>query len=410
MHTESATAIDWNRVSRDFLLAPDEAYLNGGTFSALPRPVFEAQTRLMAEAEANPTHHTAAWRELPFRKAQAAVARYVGADPDDLVLQFNVTHALNLALFGLAWPVHGEILVSDQEYGAIVNATRELARRRGLTVRVFHLPWQVSSPDELVRAVLDAVSPATVGLLVSHVTSPSGTLVPVERLSAPLRERGVRLVVDGAHAPGLVPLALAESGVDLYGANLHKWFMGPKSTGFLYVRRPVQAGMQSLTVGWGGADPDPARFTANHESTSSFYHMFRIQGVYDVCPFLALPATLAFRATLGEENIRGRIDALQAYLRRRLSGELGLRVLSPVPALSPGMTRFGLPAGHRGAQTAGVLHRRYKITVVGGEFEGSGVLRVSTGIWNTEAQIDRLADALREIFATGSSADAPVSP
>jgi isopenicillin-N epimerase len=391
---------DWTKMREEFLLAAAETYLNAGTFSALPRPVYEAQTRLMAEAERNPTR-IAAWnRGAPQWRAQESVAAYVGAAPEDILFHINVTHALNQALFCLPWPERGEFLVSDLEYGAIVNAAREMARRRGLAVRVFELPRQPASSAALCDAVLAAVGPETVGLLLSHIVSATGMVLPVAEIAPALRRRGVRLIVDGAHGPGLVPLCLGQTEIDAYGGNLHKWFMGPKGTAFLYVARHLHREMRPHLVGWGGADPAPAAGTAGEARgmADPFQRVFQFQGLCDTAPFLALPAVIEFRRRLGEDAIRERIRELVRHARRGLGERLGLELLSPAPELNAGLVACRAPGEPE--SLAEELFRRHRITVAGWRVNpGMHVLRVSPHIWNSEADIDRLCAALAELRA-----------
>jgi isopenicillin-N epimerase len=396
--------VNWEAVRGQFMLAPDEVYLNAGTFSALPRPVWEELTQAIARAEANPTR-LAAWnRGKPLWAAQAQIARYLAAAPEDIIFHINVTHALNQALFCLPWPRGGEFLVSDLEYGAIVNAAREVARRRRMRTRVFALPPRPGSDDEVIEAVLSALSPDTVGLLLSHVTTSTGLVTPVERLGAELRRRGVRFIVDGAHGPGLVPLDLGRSSVDAYGGNLHKWFMGPKGTAFLYVARDLQPTMRPHVVGWGGASQRPLPRDPAPDTGASypFQRVFQLQGLFDVSPFLALPATLDFRRSLGEERIRRRIAGLCGLVRERLGEGLGLECVSPPAALSAGLVTFHLPAGCQGGPLQEDLYARHRITVAAWQDRaGVEILRVSPHVWNVESDIDRLAAALREALSAG---------
>lgn len=386
---------DWREVRDAFMLARDEIYLNAGTFSALPRPVYDELIRILAEAEGNPTR-LAAWNgRLPLWRAQQQIAAYLGADPDDIIFHSNVTQALNQALFGFDWETGGEFLASDQEYGAIVNAAREMVRRRGLVFREFPLPLQPAGPAELCNAVVAALSPRTVGVLLSHVTTGTGLVLPVTEIGARLRERGVRLIVDGAHGPGLLPLDLGASPIDCYGGNLHKWFIGPKGTAFLYVARHLQPQMQPTQVGWGGVPGDTGPFVNDHGGTAHrFQYIFKPPGLRDFAPFLALPATLEFRRRLGEAALQQRIAALVAYTRERLTG-LGLRCMSPPPPLQAGLIAFEPPPAWRDEDAAERLYRQSRITVAIFQVPPIGmVLRVSPHIWNDEGDIDRLVEAL----------------
>ncbi len=393
--------VDWKAVRRQFLLDPREIYLNAGTFSALPRPVLEAQQRLMAHAEGNPTRRGARNRLRPLWRAQRRVARYLGADPEDILFHINVTQALNQALFSHPWPKGGEFLAGDLEYGAIVNCAREVARRSGMSFRVFPIPREPRSEDELVEAVLREAKPATAGILLSHVISATGMVLPVERLGTALRRRGVRLVVDGAHGPGLVPLKLGSTDIDFYGGNLHKWFMGPKGTAFLYVARDLHLKLRPHVVGWGGVETDPRKHKVHDVKGTAwpFQYVFQFQGLYDACPFLALEETLRFRRAIGETNIRRRIAALIALVRRRLGKELGLRERSPAPEFSAGLAAFEVPGEFAPYGLEEAVFRASRITVAAWkDAPGRTLLRVSPGIWSSEAEIDALAETLGRLL------------
>lgn len=397
---------DWQQVRNEFMLRKDRIYLNGGTRSALPRPVFEAQVALMASAEEDPTLVGAA-RGRQLWPAHERLGAYIGAAPEDFVFQVNVTHAMNLALLSVPWPRDGELLVSDLEYGSIVNACKALCLRVGMAIRRFALPPQPESEEQMIQAVLGALSRQTVGVVVSHVTCGNGLVVPVEKLAPLLRERNVRLIVDGAHAVGLVPVRLGETQIDLCGAQLNKWFMGPRSASFLYAARWVQPVMTPVVVGFGGA---PGVERAHHESFAppgrAFAHMFSLQGTMDWSPILAVIETLKFRERIGEERILARIRELNAYVRRRLGDELGFRCLSPKPEFNAGMVLYDLGRPrHWKPRTDAVgntlpaqFAEAFGITpAIHFTRDGSLHLRVSTHIWNTESDIDRLADVLRDL-------------
>lgn len=391
-------SVDWTQVQQEFLLPRERIYLNGATFSALPRPVFEAQVRHMREAEADPTR-IAAWRgEGPeFYETQKRMAAYLGCNPEDMVFHTNVTQALNQAFFSLAWPAGGEMLASDGEYGAIVNAARAAAERSHMTFRTFKLVRQPSSAQEIIDGVVNALSDKTAGLLLSHVISGNGLVTPVAELARQLARRNVRFIVDGAHGPGLLPLRLGDTEIDLYGGNLHKWFMGPKGTAFLYAKRSLHRQMKPHIVGWSG-DKFESCARAQHGklgTTYAFPYLFGCQGLRDTSPIFALTAALDFRERIGEENIMARLRELALYTRNTLSGVPGYTCISPEPGLHAGPLMFEAPAGVSSADVlTQLLFDKYGITLLG-TGRSKPMIRISAHIWNSEDQIDRLACALR---------------
>ncbi|MCZ7645555.1 MAG: aminotransferase class V-fold PLP-dependent enzyme [Planctomycetota bacterium] len=387
--------VDWPSIRADFMLAPGEIYLNNGTWSALPRPVFEAQVEWMKSAEANPTRVGAARGGEALWRVHGLLAAYLSCAPADLVFHVNVTQALNQALFSYPWKSGGEFLIGSREYGALVNASKEAARRHGLRVRMLEVPAQPACEDELVAGILAQVGGEARGALLSHVTTGEGLVLPVARLAKEFRARGTILVVDGAHAPGLVPVELGNADIDFYGGNLHKWFLGPKGAGFLYVKQERQGVLEPRAVGWGGtprdAVPDAQRFGG-----ARFPHVFRIQGLHDFSAFLALEAALRYRASLGEERIRARVAELVAHARGRLCGELGLKDHSPKGALHAGLLSVQLPEAWRGRDAGARLYERNKITVACWPMpQGGPLVRVSPGICNSEDDLDTLARAIQ---------------
>lgn len=395
--------IDWKAVRAEFMLPEGEIYLNAGSLSALPRCVYEKQIALMASAEENPTLVALRRGKRPLWDALETCAAYLGADPRDVVFSSNVTYAYNLALGSLPWAAGDELLVSDAEYPAMVNAARVTAHRFGLALRRFAVPTLPATDGEVIDAVVGALGPKTRCVMLSHVVTANGLVTPVEALAPMLRERGVRFLVDGAHAVGLLPVRLGETAIDLYAGNFHKWTMGPRGTGFLYVAREVQPALYPQIAGLGGLPEDgpPGEWYGPPEHR--FSAIYRPLGTLDFSAFLAAPEALAFRARIGEEAVRARVAELVAYARRRLGDDLGMECLSPAPERHVGLARFVLPepwgaalAGKPWPENLAWFHERTGgITIALGSEDGRAACRISPHIWIVESDIDRLADELQ---------------
>ncbi len=223
----------WTDARSQMLLDPTVINLNTGSFGPLPRIVFERVTELRQRLAAEPMDFLI--RQLPpiLWEARERLADYLHGDPTRLVFTANVSVAINIIASGLRLSAPGEILLTDHEYGAMHWCWERAAQRQGLTLRTFPLPILASEPGEIVEALRQAINPRTRLLFFSHVLSPTGLVLPARELCAEARRRGVLTVVDGAHAPAMIPVNLQEIGADFYTANCHKWMLAPTGAGFL---------------------------------------------------------------------------------------------------------------------------------------------------------------------------------
>jgi isopenicillin-N epimerase len=271
------------------------------------------------------------------------------------------------------------------------------AQRQGLTLRTFPLPALAQTPGAIVDSVRAALTERTRLLFFSHVLSPTGLVLPARELCAEARRRGVVTVIDGAHAPGMIPLALDELGCDFYGGNCHKWMLAPTGSGFLYLGPGSADRVQPIQVSWGWHH-DPAHSDERDEfGSTARLRAFEFEGVRDPCPWLSVPTAIDFQAALGRERIRGRIAELVAHARDRLSGHCGLTPATPAhPELHGAMTAFRLPTSPAPADLRRGLWERHRIEAPVIERPDANLIRVSTHFYNTEEEIDRLANALSE--------------
>jgi isopenicillin-N epimerase len=348
----------------DYLLDPGLAFLNHGSYGACPRPVLEAYQAWQRELERNPVELIARRLEGLLDGVRAELAAFVGARPQDLALAQNATSALNPVLRSLRLAPGDEVLTTTHEYGALVR-TWEFA---GATlVRV--------EPDELAGAIGER----TRAVFLSHITSPTALVLPVEEVCAAARAAGVLSIVDGAHAPGHVPLDLDALGADVYAGNCHKWLAAPKGVGFLWARPEQQAWIEPLVVSWGW------------EPGSSFPRRHTWQATRDPSAYLALPAALAYT--------RGLDLAAQASLADRgaeLLGELGLESVAGVPA--PLMRALEVDTADP-ARLQERLFAEHGVEVVVREWEGRSLVRFSVGPYVSERDLERLRDGLAALAA-----------
>ncbi len=372
--------------------------LNAGTLSPTPKPVFDAVVRLRRLQAEGPTDFLSRRTPVLIQRSRSALAAFLRVDPADLLLIPNVTLAINVVAASVPLRRGDEILTTDHEYGAMVKCWRRRARSAGARIRRVRLPYDTEDPKAIVDAFRRAIGRRTRVLFFSHVTSTTGLVLPAAAVCAMARRRGVLTVVDGAHAPGMVPVDLQRIGADFYGANGHKWLMAPAGCGFLHVRRERKPLLRPIITSWGWGYP-PGRREEDSLSGGTFWQRdFEFHGVADRTPQMVLPEVFEFRRGLGGEAAIGRrVRALSDHARARLS-RLGLAPATPEnPSLRGAMNAFEVPARLR-KTLRDRLWKRHRIEIPVTSAAGKHFLRVSAAWFNTRKEIDRLAEAIAPLL------------
>jgi isopenicillin-N epimerase len=334
-----AAAVRGFSLESPWRLDPNIAFLNHGSFGACPEPVALARQAILEELEANPMSALERAFEPRLDAARSAVASYLGADPEGLVVVPNATAGVSTVLRSLRFRPGDELLTTDHEYNATLNALHAVADEARARVVQVPIPLPIRDPREVTEAILAAVTPRTRIALVSHVTSPSGILFPIEDIVRELDRLGVDALVDAAHAPGMVPVDVAGLGAAYWTANNHKWLCAPKVSGVLVVREDRRHLIRPLITSHGANDPRANR--------PRLWQLFDWQGTSDPSPFLTVPFAIGFLATLHEEGWPGlrtenRDGAIAA--RRMLLEGLGGEPIVPESMLGS-MVSVVLPAG-----------------------------------------------------------------
>jgi isopenicillin-N epimerase len=390
----------WATARARMLLDPAVTNLNTGSFGPVSRLVFDEVTKLRHRLGEEPMDFFV--RRVPplLWQARERLADFVGADPRRLLFTANVTAAVNIVAAALRLAAPGEILLTDHEYGAMHWCWERAASRLGLTLRTFPLPTMARTAAEIIDALDRALNQRTRLLFFSHVLSPTGLVLPAREMCALARRRGVLTVIDGAHAPAMIPLQLDALGCDFYGANCHKWLLAPSGSGFLYLGAGSEDRLHPLQVSWGWHH-DRTRLDERDEFGSTpRLRALEFEGSRDICPWLVVPQAIDFQGGLGWDAIRCRIDVLTAYVRERLDGRAGLRLATPPESgLHGAMTAFQLPDGVRAPPLRQALWEKHKIEAPIIDRPDRLLIRVSTHFYNTPEEVDRLADALPELLA-----------
>ncbi len=365
----------------EFLLEPSVTFLNHGSFGACPRPVFERYQAWQLELEREPVEFLGRRLSGLLAAARERLADALGADPGDLVFVPNATSGVNVAARALRLGPEDEVLATDLEYGACDLLWMHLCGGRYVRAPI---PLPLRNADDAVEALFAARTARTRAVFVSHVTSETALRLPVERIVARARAEGLATIVDGAHAPGYVPLDLGALWADFYAGNCHKWLCAPKGAGFLHVRPEHQDAVDGLIVGWGYGD-DATFVTRSQE-----------QGTRDPSAYLTVPAALDWQAERSWDEVRDRCRALALELRERLAELTGLEPLAD-PAFVGQMISAPLPPGH-GKELQQRLWEEHRIEVPVFPRDGRPLIRASFQGYNDERDLERLLAALAPLL------------
>jgi len=388
-------------------LDPGVNFLNHGSFGACPKVVLAAQRRWQDRLESEPVRFMARELEPLLDGARAELAAFVGAEAEDLVFVDNATTGVNTVLRSLRPAPGDELLTTNQAYNACRIALETVAAAAGARVVIADVPFPIASPDQAVAAVLAAVTPRTRLALLDHVTSPTGLILPVERLVPELQARGVDCLVDGAHAPGMLPLNLRALGAAYYTGNCHKWICAPKGVALLHVRRDRQAGVHPLVISHGARVP--------RTDTSRFQLEFGWMGTSDPSARLAVRDALACMGGMlpgGWPAVMAANHKLVLGGRDRLCRALGIAPPAP-DAMLGSLASVPLPDAIGPAPTGPLfldpvqvrLWQRHAIEVPVFTWPAAPrrLLRISAQLHNAPAQYEALAAALPDALQARSA-------
>jgi len=369
-------------------LDPSVIYLNHGSFGACPSAVLDAQAALRQEMEREPVDFLVAALPSRLNAAREALAEFLTAEPADLVFVPNATAGVNAVLRSLPLAPGDELLVTNHTYAACRKTVDFVAERSGARMVTANLPFPCHNEDEIVSSVLNCVSARTKLALIDHVTSPTALVLPAARLVSELQTRGIDTLVDGAHAPGMVPLGLSELGAAYYTGNAHKWLCAPKGAAFLHVRRDRQALLHPTVI--------------SHGYSAGFQAEFDWTGTFDPTPWLCIPEALRYIGGLlpgGWPQVMAVNRALTLQARSVLLESSGADAPCP-EAMIGSMASMPLPPAAAGSPAhrldyAG-LHAWFRERGVETWLHPHPVplLRISAQLYNDLDQFTRLSDLL----------------
>ena len=305
-------------------LDPQTVFLNHGSFGATPSEVLEEQGRLRGLLERDPVRFFEREYSDMWDESRSAVARMLNADVDGMVFVSNATQGVNTVLRSLDLEPGDEIIVPDHSYQACWNAVDYVTRRSGAKTVIVEIPFRVEDPKQVIDLIMEAVTERTVLALIDTVTSPTGSRMPFEELTNRLQSRGVDVLLDAAHGPGIVPIDLSRLKPAYCVGNFHKWTCSPKGSAFLHIRKDRKDLIHPLNISHG--------FSFEGTAQEKFEFEFAWPGTQDPTPWLCIPKAMSFMEELvvgGWPEIMRRNRDLALQGRNLICDALG--TTPPVP-------------------------------------------------------------------------------
>ncbi len=387
LETLAANEDFWFEVQQAFTVDRTLINLNNGGVSPSPRIVQDAMRRYLEFSNQAPVHTM--WRilEPQIETVRRGLAASFGCEPEEMAITRNASESLETCIFGLDLKPGDEVLTTNQDYPRMLAAWCQRERRDGIVLRTISFPTPPRNLDQLADLFEQAITPKTKVILVCHITNLTGQMFPVRRICQIGRERGIEVIVDGAHAYAHFPFQHSDLDCDYYGTSLHKWLLAPHGTGFLYVRKSKISKLWPLMA-------------APH-SMQNDIRKFEEIGTHPAANHNAIAEALTFHEGIGPERKAARLRYLKNYWARRLDGQKGVRLLTSFdPAQSCGLANFGIE-GMDPVKLQDYLWDKYRIIVaaiVHDEFQG---IRVTPNIYTPLDELDVFCDAMEKVIRHG---------
>jgi len=382
---EAPDGVYWEAVAKHYMFQDGLIMMNNGTVGPMPKPVFNTLMKYFKVQATNPYD---VYNYFPSKvwEVREKVARFINASPDEIVITRNTTEGMNFAANGLNLKPGDEVLTSELEHPAGIGAWGLKAKRSGITIKGVPLRIPPKNADEILNAFDDAITPKTKVISISYPIYITGLNPPLKELSQLARDKGILLVVDGAHSIGMLNLDMHDLGIDCWATSPYKWMGAPTGVGVLYLRKEVQDQLLP-TIGsgnWEGREGSSRFETLGQRATPLIF---------------ALGEAVDFQNLIGKERIERRIKTMATYLKQKVSEIRRARVHTPMdPKLSGGLTALSIK-GVDPQKMVDYLKEKYNIVVrtVGREEDNTRGIRVSTNIFVSFHHVDLLLEGLQHL-------------
>jgi len=373
-----------------WLLREDVAFLNHGSFGACPIPVLNEQQKWRANLEAQPIELLGRQCERLLKHQRLLLSRHLGMARDGFGFVTNATEGINAVLQSLSFKPGDELLTTNHVYNAVRKAMMHVAVRSGATYREIAIPLPLHSAEQITDPIVGSLTDKTRLLLIDHVTSPTALIFPVQKICDECRKRGIDVIIDGAHAPGMIKLDVPSQGAAFYAGNLHKWICAAKGSAFLWVHPKRQGEIHPLII--------------SHDYQNGFEKEFGWQGTRDISGLLSIHSAIDFFEQFGWDNVMRHNHQLAVWAQQMLCQRWDTIPMTPLDGkLIGAMVTLRLPLRfqHIDEPQREILQQRlyneFKVEAPLILWDGHAYVRVSCQIYNTPKDYERLAQAIEKI-------------
>ena len=376
-------------IRSQFLLSKDIIHLNHGSFGACPKPVFEDYQKWQLELEQNTVNFFVKQGPVLLEQSRKALGDYIDCYADDVVLVMNPSYAMNIIVKSFPLQTGDEILATDLEYGAMDKTWNYYCKKAGAKYVQSKITLPVSSKEEVIEEFFKGLTQKTKAIFISHITSSTALILPVKEICTKAKELGLITIVDGAHVPGQLPLNLSTLQADIYTGACHKWLMTPKGCSFLYVKRELQSMFDPLVISWGYESECP--------SNSQFIDYHQLQGTRDIAAFLTIPKALEFRNEFDWDSVSAKARKISQNNYERFAEAANGKMLCPISDdFLAQMCSLEINCPDT-IKLGSLLYDTYKIEIPVFMHGDKAYIRYSVQGYNSQAELDKLFDALHEI-------------
>jgi len=371
-----------------FLLDPDITFLNHGSYGACSKPVFKEYQDWQQKLENQPVQFMTNQVYSAMEKSRESMSQFVGCDGEELVFFQNPTTAVTNVIYNLDLKPGDEVLMSNHEYGALVRAWKMWGEKTGVNIIQQDISMPVTTEENFIENFWTGVTDQTKVIFLSHITSSTALIFPIEKIIKLAKEQNILTIIDGAHVPAHIPLNIHELGCDFYTGACHKWLCAPKGSSFLFVKKEHQDWVKPVVVSWGkdGDDPTPSEFIQN----------FQWQGTRDMSAFLTIPTAINFY----NKEIRPYQESCKKIIQDTYSEFQSVLNTEPISAGKEWLAQLvahplpkNIPSNLKKR-----LWEEYQIEIPVFEWNGQEFVRVSIQVYNTQKDVDLLMSALRSLI------------